>query len=71
MDECALALDLSGVDLSVAGNPAITDVVTGTLSSIGSALPGVSVQVDGTLGIEAGADQMILIFVGGLGYELI
>ena len=71
MSERALALDLPGADLPAAGDPVITDVIAGALSSIDSALPGASAQAGGALGIEAGADQVLLILVDGLGYELI
>ena len=71
MSERALTLDLPGADLPAAGDPVITDVIAGALSSIDSALPGASAQAGGALGIEAGADQVLLILVDGLGYELI
>ena len=71
MSECALTLDLPGADLPAAGDPVITDVIAGALSSIDSALPGASAQAGGALGIEAGVDQVLLILVDGLGYELI
>ena len=71
MSERALTLDLPGADLPGAGDPVITDVVAGTLASIDSALPGASSQAADTLGIEAGAEQLLLILVDGLGYELI
>ena len=71
MSERALTLDLPGADLPGAGDPVITDVVAGTLASIDSALPGASSQAADTLGIEAGATQVLIILVDGLGYELI
>jgi len=71
VSERALTLDLPGADLPAAGDPVITDVIAGALSSIDSALPGASAQVRRALGIEAGADQVLLILVDGLGYELI
>ena len=71
MSERALTLDLPGADLPAAGDPIITDVIAGALSSIDSALPGASEHAGGALGIEAGADQVLLILVDGLGYELI
>lgn len=63
MSERALTLDLPGADLPGAGDPVITDVIAGALSSIDSSLPGASSQAGGTLGIEAGADQVLLILV--------
>ena len=68
MSERALTLDLPGADLPSAGDPVITDVVAGTLASIDSALPGASSQAADALGIEAGAEQVLLILVDGLGY---
>ena len=71
MSERELTLDLPGADLPGAGDPVITDVIAGALASIDSALPGASSQAAGVLGIEAGAEQVLLILVDGLGYELI
>ena len=71
MSERALTLGLPGADLPGAGEPVITDVVAGALASIDSALPGASSQAADTLGIEAGATQVLIILVDGLGYELI
>ena len=71
MSERELTLDLPGADLPGAGDPVITDVIAGALASIDSALPGASSQAAGALGIEAGAEQLLLILVDGLGYELI
>ncbi|MBF1140033.1 MAG: alkaline phosphatase family protein, partial [Thermobifida sp.] len=71
MSERALTLDLPGADLPGTGDPVITDVIAGALSSIDTSLPGASSQAAGALGIEAGADQVLLILVDGLGYELI
>lgn len=71
MSEYALALDLSGADLSVVRDPIITDVIAGVLSSIDSALPDTSARAGDVLGIEAGADQVISTLVDGPGYELI
>jgi len=53
------------------GDPLITNVVAGGLASIDPALPGASVQAAASLGMAAGADQLLLILVDGLGYELI
>ena len=71
MSERELTLDLPGADLPGAGDPVITDVIAGALSSIDTSLPGASSQAAGALGIEAGAEQVLLILVDGLGYELI
>ena len=71
MSEGLGTLHLPGADLPRVGDPLITDVVAGGLASIDPALPGASAQAAASLGMEAGADQLLLILVDGLGYELI
>ena len=71
MSEALGTLHLPGADLPGVGDPLITDVVAGGLASIDPALPGASAQAAASLGMEAGADQLLLILVDGLGYELI
>ena len=71
MSEALGTLHLPGADLPGVGDPLITDVVAGGLASIDPALPGASAQAAASLGMEAGADQLLLILVDGLGFELI
>lgn len=71
MSEGLGTLHLPGADLPGVGDPLITNVVAGGLASIDPALPGASVQAAASLGMAAGADQLLLILVDGLGYELI
>lgn len=71
MSEGLGTLHLPGADLPGVGDPLITNVVAGGLASIDPALPGASAQAAASLGMEAGADQLLLILVDGLGYELI
>lgn len=60
-----------GADLPAPGDPVITDVVGGCLATLDPSIPGASARSMTSLGFEAGARQLLLILVDGLGYELI
>ena len=65
-----MTLDMPGADLPGAADPTITDVIPAALAAIDPTLPGASAKAARALGIEAGADQVLLILVDGFGYEL-
>ena len=66
-----MTLDMPGADLPGTTDPSITDIIPGALAAIDPALPGASSEAASALGIEAGAGQVLLILVDGLGYELL
>lgn len=70
MSERVLTLDMEGADLPGAGDPCITDIIPAALAAIDPSLPGACQQVASSLGVEAGARQVLLILVDGFGYEL-
>ena len=70
MSERVLTLDLEGADLPGAGDPCITDIIPAALAAIDPSLPGACQQAASSLGVEAGARQVLLILVDGFGYEL-
>ena len=65
-----MTLDMPGADLPGAAAPTITDVIPAALAAIDPTLPGASAKAARALGIEAGAEQILLILVDGFGYEL-
>ena len=70
MSERVLTLDMEGADLPGAGDPCITDIIPAALAAIDPSLPGACQQAASSLGVEAGARQVLLILVDGFGYEL-
>jgi len=61
---------MEGADLPGAGDPCITDIIPAALAAIDPSLPGACQQAASSLGVEAGARQVLLILVDGFGYEL-
>ena len=70
MSERAITLDMKGADLPCVGDPCITDIIPAALAAIDPSLPGASQEAASSLGVEAGAEQVLLILVDGFGYEL-
>ena len=67
MPERPAAPVLAGADLPDGAEPRLTDVLAGALACVDEALPGADRMAREALGLDAGAEQLLVILVDGLG----